>query len=639
VKNWRAILQVLLPFSAGYFLSYLFRTINALISSQLASELTLGAADLGLLTSIFFLTFAAAQLPIGIVLDRYGPRRVQSALLLIAALGAALFGVARQFPTLVLARALIGLGVAAALTAGFKALALWFPKDRLSSVNGALIMLGALGAVTSTAPVEMLLGWVSWRGLFGILAAVTAWCALFIFLVVPERAAPPHRPHLPAGPALRTVFMEWRFWTLAPLSATCVGTAWGLQGLWAAPWLTDVEGLDRSAVVWHLFIMTVALSAGALGLGFGAGRLRRSGVGPQTLLAMVALCSIAVQLALVMRLQVPSYMCWALVGAVGASTVLSSASIAEYFPQEIVGRANGALGVFDIGGAFLLQFSTGLIIHQWTDRSGHYPAIAYQTAFMVDIALQSAALGWFVLARRRKWRFGVPAPFRELLPTSPALAATRYQKALGVWHERIASAQVQARTWRLAALGSASLLVLLGLTLGAQISQSRVIPYMIEVDRIGEFSLANTAAERYEPSDAQIAHFLARFIDNVRSLSIDPVLVRTKWLRAYDYVTDRAAQALNEYARLAEPFAKIGGRAITVDVISVVRASGNSFEVRWREQTYQNRALVKTEHLTGLVTLVHRLPSTPEMLRNNPLGLYIHSLSWGSDLVGAQEFP
>lgn len=162
---------------------------------------------------------------------------------------------------------------------------------------------------------------------------------------------------------------------------------------------------------------------------------------------------------------------------------------------------------------------------------------------------------------------------------------------------------------------------------------------MIEVDRFGEFSLANTAAERYEPSDAQIAHFLARFIDNVRSLSIDPVLVRTKWLRAYDYVTDRAAQALNEYARLAEPFAKIGGRAITVDVISVVRASGNSFEVRWREQTYQNRALVKTEHLTGLVTLVHRLPSTPEMLRNNPLGLYIYSLSWGSDLVGAQEFP
>src|ERR1700730_16835662 len=133
--NWRPIVFVLLPFGAGYFLSYLFRTINALISAQLTAELGLGAAELGLLTSVYFLTFAAAQLPIGVSIDYYGPRRVQTGLLLVAAAGSALFGFGHGFVPLVFARALIGLGVAGALTAGFKALALWFPKRHLALAN------------------------------------------------------------------------------------------------------------------------------------------------------------------------------------------------------------------------------------------------------------------------------------------------------------------------------------------------------------------------------------------------------------------------------------------------------------------------------------------------------------------------
>src|SRR6516165_5131028 len=135
-QSWRLIALVFLPFAAGHYLSYLFRTINAFISSQLTSDLALGAADLGLLTSVYFLTFAAAQIPIGILLDRYGPRRVESALLVVAAGGAVLFGAAQGFVPLVLARALIGLGVAAALTAGVKAIVLWFPKERVALVNG-----------------------------------------------------------------------------------------------------------------------------------------------------------------------------------------------------------------------------------------------------------------------------------------------------------------------------------------------------------------------------------------------------------------------------------------------------------------------------------------------------------------------
>ena len=211
---------------------------------------------------------------------------------------------------------------------------------------------------------------------------------------------------------------------------------------------------------------------------------------------------------------------------------------------------------------------------------------------------------------------------------------TPYQKAAQVWDERLGSSRVQAHNWRLAALGSTGLSVLLGLILSVFVGRSSVVPYVVEVDRLGEVRAVGPAFEAYQPSDAQIAHFLARFIENVRSISIDPVVVRTNWLQAYDYVTDRGAQALNEYAREVDPFTKIGARTAAVEVTSVVRASGDSFEIRWKEATYENGAVAKTERFTGVVTIILKAPTTAETLRKNPLGLYVHSLNWSRDLIG-----
>lgn len=211
---------------------------------------------------------------------------------------------------------------------------------------------------------------------------------------------------------------------------------------------------------------------------------------------------------------------------------------------------------------------------------------------------------------------------------------TPYQKAAQVWDERIGSARVQARNWRLTALTAIGLSALLGGTLSAVMSRAGVVPYVVEVDRLGEVRAVGAAISSYEPSDAQIAHFLARFIENVRSLSIDPVVVRTNWLRAYDFVTDRGAQALNEYARQADPFSQIGAKTATAEVTSVVRASGNSFEIRWKESTYENGAVAKVERFTGVVTVVLKPPTDAETLRKNPLGLYVHSLNWSRDLIG-----
>jgi MFS family permease len=411
------IALVFLPFAVGYYLSFLFRTINGLISGVLTSDLALGAADLGLFTSVYFLTFAAAQIPIGVLLDRYGPRRVQAALLLIAAVGAALFGAAEAFWALVFARAMIGLGVAAALTAGLKAIVLWFPRERVALLNGYMVMLGALGAVTATAPAEALIDWIGWRGLFELLAGATTASAILIYAVVPERAAvlPSRSPPL----SLKSVYVNSRLWRLAPLSATCVGSAWALQGLWVAPWLTDVEELSRPNVVTQLFAMAIALSVGGLLLGSIADQMRRRGIGPERLFALLAMLFIAAQLALILRLPVPSPLLWSAVAVVGAGTVLSYASVAEYFPTELTGRANAVLNTLHFGWAFVLQYAIGLVLQQWPSHDGHYPIIAYQVAFSFSLCLQIAALAWFELARGARIPFAGLAIADRPTPTDP----------------------------------------------------------------------------------------------------------------------------------------------------------------------------------------------------------------------------
>lgn len=394
-RAWRLTARVFIPFATGYYLSYLFRAINVLISSHLISDVGLGAADLGLLTSVYFLVFAAAQIPVGILLDRFGPRRVQSALLLIAAAGAGLFAISNGFLSLLIARAMIGLGVAAALTAGLKSIVLWFPRERVALFNGYMVMLGSLGAVTATAPAEHLLAWMGWRQLFEILAAATGVAAMLIYVAVPEQVIVPSTASIPA--TLSSVFGDRRFWRIAPLSATCVGSAWSLQGLWASTWLTDVEGFDRASLVRQLFTMSIVLSGGAWLFGTTVHCFRRGGVGAESIFTTVAALFIAAQFALILRVPLPSLLPWSVVAVVGAASVVSFAVIADYFPPELAGRANGALNVLHFGWAFLVQYATGLILEQWSPGASHKPLLAYQVAFGLNVMLQIAALAWFAL--------------------------------------------------------------------------------------------------------------------------------------------------------------------------------------------------------------------------------------------------
>ena len=497
----RLVAFVLLPFAAGYYLSYLFRSINALIAGDLRAELDLGADDLGLLTSAYFLVFATVVLPCGVLLDRYGPRLVDSALLLIAATGALVFALAGGVWALMVGRGLIGLGVALALIAGLKAIVLWFPPQRIALANGFYVTLVALGAVSATGPAEFLVQAVGWRGLFAILAAASAAVALLILLVVPEKKqdqAPAASPNI----GFSTVFTDARFWRIAPLGATGAGMSWALSGLWAGPWLTDVAGLDRSAVVDHLTLMAAVLAASALLLGALAERLRRAGVSTEVFLAGTICLSMAAQLALLLGVPVSSHLLFALTAAAGATPVLSFAILARYFPKEVAGRANAALGVLNMGMAFGLQCLSGFIIAQWSADGGHYPAEAHEAAMATGLALQLISLAVFFAPKRRAQplpmahavarALGIDASAAEAMPS-------QYKAALSAWRRHVAQTRRQATAWRFAAVASMTLCVGLAGALSLALIRPAVALHAVESSTFSHMAPDRTRNLRARP--------------------------------------------------------------------------------------------------------------------------------------------
>lgn len=209
---------------------------------------------------------------------------------------------------------------------------------------------------------------------------------------------------------------------------------------------------------------------------------------------------------------------------------------------------------------------------------------------------------------------------------------TPYQKAAQVWDERIGSARVQAKNWRLMAFGCLGLAAGLAAALVWQSSRGTLIPWIVEVDDLGAAQAVGPATANYTPRDPQIAFHLARFIEHVRTVPADPVILRQNWLRAYAFTTDRGAATLNDYARARDPFARIGEQQIAVEISSVIRASPDSFRIAWTERHYENGQLAETQRWTAILTLVIQPPREAEALRANPLGIYVNALHWSREM-------
>jgi predicted MFS family arabinose efflux permease len=399
----RLIATVWLPFACGYFLSYGFRAINAIISPDLVRDLGVNPSQLGLLTSAYFLAFGLFQPVLGMLLDRYGPRRVETALLLCAAAGAATFGLSRSLTGLVLGRALIGLGVSACLMGAIKAFVQWFPISRLASLNGWLLAAGGLGAIMASAPAETALRYTDWRGLFLAIAALTVTVAALVFFLVPDRREPGPRENLAElAEGMRTVFASGMFWRVSLLFAFVQGTYLSVQGLWVSPWLMDVAGYTRAEVGELLLWFAVAMTAGFVAVGNLSDHLARRGIEAVTVLKAGMGVAIAMFALLAAGVTAGARWIW-LIYAFSSTTgtVLVYTILSRAFPPRLTGRVNTASNLLLFTFAFVAQWGLGAVINLWTPAGGIYPLAAYQTALGIPLALQCAAYVLMLTAPKR----------------------------------------------------------------------------------------------------------------------------------------------------------------------------------------------------------------------------------------------
>ena len=396
-------LRVFIPFAMGYFLSYLYRVVNAVLAPDLASELGIGPSELGLLTAAYFITFAAFQLPLGMLLDRFGPRKIESFLLIFAAVGAFIFSRAESVTGLVIGRAFIGFGVSSCLMAAFKAFVIWFRTDQLPLINGLQMAAGGFGALTATAPVEAALGITDWRGIFFILSVITLVVAAGVFTVVPEKKIKQNGDSIKDQlHGIIQVFSSLTFWRIAPLTVMSQTAFLAIQGLWSGPWLRDVAGLEREAVAHILLMIAAAMIVGFISMGAAAERLNRLGIKPIAVAVAGMMAFMVTQGLLILEVTAWAQTVWVLFGIFGTTGIIPYAVLSQSFPLHLSGRVNTGVNLLVFICAFAAQWGIGAIINLWpATAAGGYAPPGYQAGFTMMLCLQMIALLWFFAANVR----------------------------------------------------------------------------------------------------------------------------------------------------------------------------------------------------------------------------------------------
>ena len=397
----RLVLTVLVPFSLCYFLSYLYRAVNAVIAPNLVSDIGLDAGELGLLTAAYLIGFAGFQIPLGLLLDRFGPRKVQALLLCVGALGALLFAYAATRWGLSLGRMLIGIGSAGGLMAGFKAVSIWVPEARRALANACIMAVGGLGILSATVPAEWATAQFGWRGMFIGLMGVTLAVAVFLYLVVPERpeqnkSAMPRDANVLA--AIANIYTDPVFWRVAPFVALTAGSHIGIQTLWAGPWLRDVAMLGREQVAEVLGLQAIGFLVGTLMTGYVADWLGRKGIGLLATMTGFIAVFMSIQLIILFEPVAITPAIWFAFGMFGQAGILAYPWLAQYFGVNLAGRSNGCINTLVFGVAFISQYAIGAIINLWPlTASGGYEPLAYQVSFGVFLVLQVVAMIWFIM--------------------------------------------------------------------------------------------------------------------------------------------------------------------------------------------------------------------------------------------------
>lgn len=393
------IVTVLAPFALVFALGNYFRFMNAVMAPHLVADLHLSAGDLGLLVSAYFLASALFQAPLGLLMDRFGPRRVQATLIALGGVGALIFGAATTWHLALIGRLVMGLGAAGALMTSIQAVTLWFPMTRWPFFNGIVLSVGALGSLAATLPTQFLIDLVGWRQLMIGVALAAFAGGLLLFTIVPEKVA--QKKPATFGEQLRglgEVYRDRVFWRVAPLYMTTVGSTIAFQSLWAGTWLRDVAGLGPNAIASDLLILTVMQVASYVLNGFIASELNRRGIALMKIIIVGAALYVLSQASLVLPTGIGRWAILLGMGFLSNVNTLCYPMLSQHFPQRLIGRANTALNTFFFAGAFTLQYMVGLVIDLFpTEASGHYPVIAYQLAFTVTVTAQIASWIWLLI--------------------------------------------------------------------------------------------------------------------------------------------------------------------------------------------------------------------------------------------------
>ena len=397
------VLAVLVPFALVFALCNYYRTVNAVLAPYLIAQLGLGAGQLGLLISVYFLVSALFQTPLGLLMDRYGPRRVQAVLIVIAGIGTIIFALGSGWPMLLIGRSIMGIGAAGGLMTSIQAVTLWFPASRWPFFNGFVMSLGALGALAATLPTQYLLYLLDWHRLLVAAAIVGFLGSLVLFAIVPEKRKAPRGETLRGQlKGMATIYRDRLFWRFAPLYLATTGSTMAFQSLWAGPWLHDVGALDAQSVASHLFILSLLQIASYFLVGFVATALGRLNV-PLTRIVQIGS---AVYIGMLTPLLLPTGSgMWSVIlgiGLISNVNTLCYPILSQYFPAAMTGRATTALNSFFFVGAFFVQFAIGVVIDLVpATEPGHYPALAYQLAFAAMISLQLCGWAWCLVTPRR----------------------------------------------------------------------------------------------------------------------------------------------------------------------------------------------------------------------------------------------
>ncbi|MBC8747756.1 MULTISPECIES: MFS transporter [Paraburkholderia] len=395
-------LRVFLLFSAGYFVSYVFRGVNVGFAPFITRDLGLSAADLGVLTSLYFLGFAGAQIPAGVLLDHFGARRVTAATLIFAALGIWVFGAAHSLGMMMVGRLLIGVGVSVCLGAAFKALAQHFPVARLPLMNGLVMAIGGFGGVMVGSPLTWVLGFSGWRPVCVGLGVLTVMVALAQWTLAPDARETHRQANLVAQfKGTWHILRSAAFWKIASFSVVTQGVFYAMQSLWVGAWLRDVQGFEPRRAAALVSILGFAMMAGCVGFGAAARSLERRGISLHAFCGIGMALYVLTQMLIMFNAPLPASLLWAAYGIFGGTGILSYAVMARHFPPQMNGRVNTTLTLIIFLLIFGFQIGVGAVLSHWPASGGHYPVVAHLSAWEILVALQVLSAIWYVLPGRQ----------------------------------------------------------------------------------------------------------------------------------------------------------------------------------------------------------------------------------------------